>query len=200
MGEKRKIWVLFLWLESLFILSAAVLTEYLNRSPQSLTFTPSVFFWVCLGLSGVGITVALALVMYNFYTFKKFKTQSQYRTVPVDLEECFRAAKAFGHQSPLYQDGFFKSEVFSIENNKTLSVGEGGILKSPCRVLVEHWSGPDIILEDGKKRYKVAEKNLVKIDLFEKSTLKFSVNKEGRTSKQRASGVIHIIRIPESSI
>jgi hypothetical protein len=201
MGISRKLWIVFLWLESVFLLSVAFISQFaLKQTGATAGVVFNQFFWMCIGGAILGLVIACYLSFQNHRAFQRLKALNFKKAAPVDLEECFRAAKAFGYQNPLFQDGFFKSEVFSIENRKSLDSESLLFPKYPCRVLVEHWSGPDLIIDDGVRKFQVGEKNLIKFDMFERSHLNFTVKKDFSQKRARATGVIHVIRLPESAV
>jgi hypothetical protein len=195
----RQIGILFLWLESFFLISVGLLYRYVLNGQQKTLSSDSVF-WALMGVALIGIFTASVLSIQRAKENRALRRKSQELNKPVDLEECFRALKAFGSQNPIFQDSVIQSEAFSLDSRKSLSFRDKPILAHPCRVVIEHWEGPEVFIDDGIRNFMISERNLLKLDVLSKSSLSMSLKRDSSRGLQKATGIIHFIKVSDSGL
>jgi hypothetical protein len=189
----RKIWILFLWLESVFLLSVAFLSNYLVKIGKVENEQFAQFYAICLGAAAVGLVTASVLMYQNYRAYEGLRKRRSQMNPPVDLDDCFRAAKAFGVQNPIFQDRDLQSEAVSIDTKKVVT-------PVSSQLVFEHWGGPDVFIEDGRRRFIVSEKNILKLEVDPGKPLVFSLKKNSLNDRTRASGLIHYIKTSDAPV
>ena len=192
MVSKRGLWIQLLWVEGIFLVSLGLGLRWLqgpisggSRDQSSLGL-----FVGGLGLVALG---SLAWILSRQIEKKKlFKILSS-RNRAVSLDESFRAYRAFGEQSPLYQDASLQSEVFSIDSPKSYGLKNLGI-KGSQRLIVEHWEGPDLWVRCPQRSVKLAPRQVVKIDLAAgENILLEPENFRNLKFNERVQGLVHFV-------
>ncbi len=111
-------------------------SSHFSKDPK----IPIVVFFI-MGLLGLFSSVIMKTTLGR----KSDSTRDPLR--PVDLDDSFKAQKAYGSQPPLFDFSSFRTEVFTIEGTKRFNWAH-----NVGQILIEHWGGAELRVQNDEGR------------------------------------------------
>ena len=143
-----RIWMKFLLGEGLIFFSLSIGWALGMKWPVGEAIVAS--FFAC-GMVGLFASAVLANHMRNA-RLRMDDIQSLPLSRPVTLDETFRSYRAFGEQSPIFEEDGLRSEVFAIDSQKRIAIPVG-----VRKIVVELWEGAElkVSLDNGTRDSQV---------------------------------------------
>ncbi len=198
--KNRANMIVILWIQGVVLLTASL---GLTLGAREITIGMSTQK-IMLLLFGSGV-LSLFVGAIVFLIEKKSLAAHKKRilqTRPLSLDDSFRALRAFGRQTPLYQDTMLQSRAFSISEAEKLKKPEVFGKRRPLRYVIEHWEGPALQVRVGSKLYHLEERSLLRVDDFEFDAdlelIPMSDQDLSPWKRKQSQGIIHTLPLPES--